>query len=164
MCGAATSFTLLIVFRLLQGLAGGGLQPIQQAIVMDSFPPEKRGTAFALTGFTTIIAPVLGPTLGGYITDSYSWRWIFYLNIPFGMLALGMVAVLVKDHVAAHKSKVIDYVGLGLVALAIGALQVVLDKGQQDGGLIAPLSSSCHSSHSRLLWLALSGFWGNKIR
>lgn len=131
-CGAATSLPMLIFFRLVQGLAGGGLQPIQQAIVMDSFPPEKRGTAFALTGFTTIIAPVLGPTLGGYITDSYSWRWIFYLNIPFGILALGMVAVLVRDHIAAHKSKVIDYVGLGLVALAIGALQVVLDKGQQD--------------------------------
>jgi DHA2 family multidrug resistance protein len=131
-CGAATSLPMLIVFRLLQGLAGGGLQPVQQAIVMDSFPPEKRGTAFALTGFTTIIAPVLGPTLGGYITDSYSWRWIFYLNIPFGIFALGMVAFLVRDHVVAHKTKAIDYVGLSLVALGIGALQIVLDKGQQD--------------------------------
>lgn len=131
-CGAATSLPMLIVFRLIQGLAGGGLQPIQQAIVMDTFTPEKRGTAFALTGFTTIIAPVLGPTLGGYITDSYSWRWIFYLNIPIGIFALGMVWFLVRDHVAAHKSRTIDFIGLGLVALGIGALQIMLDKGQQE--------------------------------
>lgn len=131
-CGAATSLPMLIVFRLLQGLAGGGLQPIQQAIVMDTFPPEKRGTAFALTGFTTIIAPVLGPTLGGYITDSYSWRWIFYLNIPIGIFALGMVWFLVRDHVATHKTKTIDYIGLALVAVGIGALQIMLDKGQQE--------------------------------
>lgn len=131
-CGAATSLPMLIVFRLLQGLAGGGLQPVQQAIVMDTFSPEKRGTAFALTGFTTIIAPVLGPTLGGYITDSYSWRWIFYLNIPIGIFALGMVWFLVRDHVAAHKTKTIDYIGLALVAVGIGALQIMLDKGQQE--------------------------------
>lgn len=131
-CGAVTSLPMLIVFRLLQGLAGGGLQPVQQAIVMDTFTPEKRGTAFALTGFTTIIAPVLGPTLGGYITDSYSWRWIFYLNIPIGIFALGMVWFLLRDHVAAHKTRTIDYIGLALVALGIGTLQIMLDKGQQE--------------------------------
>jgi len=84
-CGMATSLPMLIVFRLLQGLAGGGLQPMQQAIVSDSFPPEKRGLAFAITGVTTIVAPILGPTLGGFITDNYSWRWIFFMNVPVGI-------------------------------------------------------------------------------
>lgn len=133
-CGLAGSLPMLIVFRLLQGLAGGGLQPMQQAIVMDSFPPEKRGTAFAITGMTMIVAPVLGPTLGGWITDSYSWRWIFFMNIPVGILALILVNRLVEDppHAKAKGLISIDYIGLSLVALGLGAMQVVLDKGQED--------------------------------
>jgi DHA2 family multidrug resistance protein len=133
-CGMATSLPMLIVFRLIQGLAGGGLQPMQQSIVMDSFPPYQRGTAFAITGVTMIVAPVLGPTLGGLITDNYSWRWIFFINMPVGLLALILVNRLVEDpiHAKAKGLLSIDYIGLSLVAIGLGALQVVLDKGQED--------------------------------
>ncbi len=133
-CGAATSLGMLIAFRVIQGLAGGGLQPIQQAIILDSFPPEKRASAFGITSITIIVAPILGPTLGGFITDEYSWRWIFYLNVPVGMLAFYLVKRLVQDppHAMAKKAGSIDYIGLGLIAIGLGALQIVLDKGQQD--------------------------------
>lgn len=134
LCGIATSLPMLILFRLLQGLAGGGLQPAQQAIIKDSFPPEKLGMAFAITGITTVLAPILGPTLGGYITDNFNWRWIFFMNVPVGILAAFLVRTLVVDPPTAQKQKVdtIDYIGLGLVALGLGALQIVLDKGQQE--------------------------------
>ncbi|VBB07580.1 tetracycline resistance protein tetb signature [Lucifera butyrica] len=134
MCGISTSLPMLIVFRLLQGLAGGGLQPSQQAIIKDSFPPEKLGMAFAITGITTVLAPILGPTLGGYITDNFSWRWIFFMNVPVGLLAAFLVEVLVQDPPSARKQNVgsIDYIGLSLIALGLGALQIVLDKGQQE--------------------------------
>lgn len=134
MCGISTSLPMLVVFRLLQGLAGGGMQPIQQAIIRDSFPAQKLGVAFGITGITTVLAPILGPTLGGFITDNYSWRWIFFINIPIGLLAVLLVKNLVQDPVSAQKKPVntIDYIGLGLVALGLGALQIVLDKGQQE--------------------------------
>ncbi|HEY3424694.1 MAG TPA: DHA2 family efflux MFS transporter permease subunit, partial [Negativicutes bacterium] len=134
LCGIATSLPMLIVFRLLQGLTGGGLQPSQQAIIKDSFPPEKLGMAFAITGITTVLAPILGPTLGGLITDNFSWRWIFFMNVPVGLLAAFLVNVLVVDPPSARKQKVdtIDYIGLSLIALGLGALQIVLDKGQQE--------------------------------
>ncbi|WP_371362093.1 Multidrug export protein EmrB [Sporomusa rhizae] len=134
LCGMSTSMPMLIVFRLLQGLAGGGLQPSQQAIIKDSFPPEKLGMAFAITGITTILAPILGPMLGGYITDNYSWRWIFLINVPVGISAAFLVNILVQDPPTAQKQKVdsVDYIGLGLIALGLGALQIVLDKGQQE--------------------------------
>ncbi|MGB9153476.1 MAG: DHA2 family efflux MFS transporter permease subunit [Alphaproteobacteria bacterium] len=133
-CGVATSLPMLIVFRLMQGLAGGGLQPMQQAIIMDSFPPEKRGTAFGITGITMIVAPILGPTLGGYITDNFSWRWIFFMNVPVGIVALLLIRSLVTDppHAVAKGVKSIDYIGLGLLAIGLGSLQIVLDKGQED--------------------------------
>ncbi|HEY3426609.1 MAG TPA: DHA2 family efflux MFS transporter permease subunit, partial [Negativicutes bacterium] len=134
MCGIATSLPMLILFRLLQGLAGGGLQPIQQAIIKDSFPPEKLGMAFAITSITMVVAPIVGPTLGGYITDSYSWRWIFFINIPIGMLAAFLVRILVQDPPTAQRKSVgtIDYIGLSLVSLGLGTLQIILDKGQQE--------------------------------
>jgi DHA2 family multidrug resistance protein len=133
-CGMSASLPMLIFFRLVQGLAGGGLQPMQQSIVMDAFPPYKRGAAFAITGVTMIVAPVLGPTLGGLITDNYSWRWIFFINVPVGLLALALVNRLVEDppHAKAKGVTSIDYTGLGLVAIGLGAMQVVLDKGQED--------------------------------
>jgi DHA2 family multidrug resistance protein len=134
LCGIAASLPMLIVFRLLQGVAGGGLQPTQQAIIIDAFPPAKRGAAFGVTGITMIVAPILGPTLGGFITDNFSWRWIFYLNVPVGLLAVWLVNMVVTDpeHARAQGAKKIDYIGLGLVVLGLGALQIVLDKGQQD--------------------------------
>jgi DHA2 family multidrug resistance protein len=125
---------MLITFRLLQGLTGGGLQPSQQAIIKDSFPPEKLGMAFAITGLTTVLAPILGPVLGGYITDNYSWRWIFFMNVPVGILATILIKSLLVDPPTAQKKDVgpIDYIGLSLIALGLGALQIVLDKGQQE--------------------------------
>jgi len=133
-CGMSNSLSMLIFFRLLQGFAGGGLQPIQQAIIIDAFPPEKRGLAFGITGITMIVAPILGPTLGGYITDNFSWEWIFFMNVPVGMLAFWLVGKMVEDppHAKAKGLISIDYIGLGLVALGLAALQVVLDKGQQE--------------------------------
>ncbi|WP_347986798.1 DHA2 family efflux MFS transporter permease subunit [Methylomonas sp. AM2-LC] len=133
-CGVSTSMGMIIVFRLLQGLAGGGLQPIQMSIVMDAFPPEKRGTAFGITGLTMIVAPILGPTLGGFITDSFNWRWIFFMNVPVGILAFILVKRLVQDppHAKATGLISIDYIGLSLVVLGLGALQIVMDKGQEE--------------------------------
>lgn len=133
-CGMANSLPLLIIFRLIQGLAGGGLQPTQQAIIIDAFPPEKRGTVFAITGITMIVAPILGPTLGGFITDNFSWRWIFFMNVPVGAIAFFLVGRMVQDppHAQAKGLISIDYIGLSLIALGLGALQIVLDKGQQE--------------------------------
>lgn len=151
-CGAATSLEMLVFFRLVQGLAGGGLQPTQQSIILDAFPPEKRGAVFGITGITLIAAPIIGPTLGGWLTDNYSWRWVFFINIPVGILAMVLVARLVHDpeHSRARGFKNIDYIGLSLIALGLGALQIMLDKGQQkdwfDSSLIVALflfSASC---------------------
>jgi MFS transporter, DHA2 family, multidrug resistance protein len=136
LCGIAPSLGAIILFRVMQGAGGGGLQPMAQAILADVFPPEKRGLAFALYGITTVIAPTIGPTLGGWITDNYSWRWIFFINLPVGILALILVFRLVDDppwarRVAGGGIK-FDYVGVGLLALGVGCLQVMLDKGQED--------------------------------
>ncbi len=139
LCGIAPTLGLLLFFRILQGAFGGGLQPIAQAILADSFPPEKRGLAFALYGVTAVCAPAIGPTLGGWITDNYTWRWIFYINVPVGALALFLVYQLVADppYLARLKKGLsnFDYVGFSLLALGVGALQVLLDKGQEDDWL-----------------------------
>jgi MFS transporter, DHA2 family, multidrug resistance protein len=136
LCGIAPSLGTIILFRILQGAGGGGLQPMAQAILADSFPPEKRGLAFAVYGITTIIAPTIGPTLGGWITDNYTWRWIFFINLPVGILALFLVYRLLEDPPWVKRVKGagvrIDYIGVGLLALGVGALQVMLDKGQED--------------------------------
>jgi DHA2 family multidrug resistance protein len=136
LCGAAVSLGTLILFRVMQGAGGGGLQPMAQAILADTFPPQKRGLAFALYGITAIMAPTIGPTLGGWITDNYSWRWIFYINLPVGALAIFLVMRMVEDppYLARAKAALVrvDYIGIGLLALGIGALQVLLDKGQED--------------------------------
>ncbi len=148
-CGMSNSLGMLILFRLLQGLAGGGLQPVQQAIILDAFPAEKRGQAFGITGITMIVAPILGPTLGGYITDNFSWQWIFFMNVPVGILAFWLVGRMVEDPPTAKAKGLIsiDYIGLGLIAIGLGALQVVLDKGQQDDWL---------ASHFILLFAIIS--------
>lgn len=139
-CGAATSLWMIIIFRLLQGVAGGGLQPTQQAILLDAFPVEKRAQVFGLTAITMIVAPVIGPTLGGFITDNFSWRWIFFINVPVGIAALLLISRVYHEHAPAHPGKrKVDYLGFGLVALGIGAIQFVLDKGQQDDWFGSPL-------------------------
>jgi len=160
-CGASTSLAMLILFRLIQGAAGGGLQPTQQAIILDSFPPAKRGAVFAITGVTMIVAPILGPTLGGWITDNFSWRWIFYINIPVGIGAFIMVTRWVEDppHAKAKASSGVDYWGLGMIGLSLGALQIMLDKGQQEDWFdsnfilaMATLAAVCLVAAVRRLW------------
>jgi DHA2 family multidrug resistance protein len=136
LCGVAWSLGFLLLARIIQGAGGGGLQPMAQAILADSFPPEKRGLAFSVYGFTAIVAPSIGPTLGGWITDNYTWRWIFYINLPVGLLALYLVYRLIEDpaYISRNvgKSLKVDYIGFGLLALGVGALQILLDKGQED--------------------------------
>jgi MFS transporter, DHA2 family, multidrug resistance protein len=127
---------MLIVFRILQGAGGGGLQPSEQAILADTFTPAKRGMAFAVYGIAVVMAPAIGPTLGGWITDNFSWRWIFFVNIPVGIISLLLTSRLIQDPPYLKRRKLsetrIDYIGLGLVALGLGTLQVILDKGQRD--------------------------------
>ncbi len=131
LCGIASSLPQLIFFRLLQGFFGGGLQPNQQSIILDYFPPARRGAAFGVTALATIVAPVLGPTLGGFITDSTSWRWIFFINVPVGILAVFLVSILVEDPPwAKRQARGIDAIGLGLIALGLGCLEVMMDRGE----------------------------------
>jgi DHA2 family multidrug resistance protein len=135
-CGFAPSLPILLLARIFQGAGGGGLQPMAQAILADTFPPEQRGLAFALYGITAVTAPTIGPTLGGWITDNYSWRWIFFINLPVGILALGLILRLVEDPPQLSRLKGagvrLDYIGIALLVLGIGALQILLDKGQED--------------------------------
>jgi MFS transporter, DHA2 family, multidrug resistance protein len=136
LCGIATSLPLILLFRVMQGAGGGGLQPMAQAILADTFPPQQRGLAFALYGITAVVAPTIGPTLGGWITDNYTWRWIFFINLPVGILTLLLVNRLVEDPPwvkrAAGAGVKIDYIGVTLLTLGVGALQVMLDRGQED--------------------------------
>jgi DHA2 family multidrug resistance protein len=136
LCGIAPSLGAIILFRVLQGAGGGGLQPMAQAILADTFPPRQRGLAFALYGITSIIAPTVGPTLGGWITDHYSWRWIFFINLPVGILALFLIFRLVEDPPWARRAAgagiKIDYIGVSLLVIGVGALQIMLDKGQEE--------------------------------
>lgn len=134
MCGAAASLGMLIVARILQGAGGGALQPIAQAVLMESFPPEKRGQAMAVFGMGVVVAPIIGPTLGGWITDNYSWRWIFYINIPVGILAVFMANMFIEDppYIKNQRPGRIDRFGFALMAIGLGALQLILDKGQEE--------------------------------
>jgi DHA2 family multidrug resistance protein len=136
LCGVAPSLGFLLLFRVLQGGGGGGLQPMAQAILADTFPPQQRGLAFALYGITAIMAPTIGPTLGGWITFNYSWRWIFFINLPVGLATWFLVRHFVEDPPYLGRLKAagvkLDYIGIALLAIGIGALQVMLDKGQED--------------------------------
>lgn len=133
LCGAAPNLTILIIARVLQGMGGGALQPIAQSVLLESFPPAKRGAAMAVYGMGIVVAPIIGPTLGGWITDNYSWRWIFYINLPIGLIAAFMANTFVEDppYLKNQKPGRIDYIGFGLMALALGALELTLDLGQQ---------------------------------
>src|SRR5271170_4465372 len=136
LCGIAPTLGLLLLFRVFQGVGGGGLQPMAQAIMADSFEPSKRGLAFSLYGLVAVLAPSIGPTLGGWITDNYSWNWIFYINIPVGILAFFLTSRLVEDPPFAKSDRKnlfkLDYVGVALLVIAMGALQIGLDKGEEN--------------------------------
>jgi DHA2 family multidrug resistance protein len=136
LCGLAPNLTMLIIFRVMQGAGGGGLQPSEQAILADTFSAKQRGMAFAVYGMAVVLAPAIGPTLGGWITDNFNWRWIFFINIPVGMISLFLTNRLITDPPYMQKRKrggiKIDYIGLSLLALGLGTLQVVLDKGERD--------------------------------
>lgn len=134
LCGASLNMAMLVIARVLQGVGGGGMQPIAQAVLLETFPVEKRGAAMAAYGMGVVVAPIIGPTLGGWITDNYSWRWIFYINLPIGVLALLMVNLFVTDppYIRARRASRIDYPGFLAMAVWLGALQLVLDKGQED--------------------------------
>jgi MFS transporter, DHA2 family, multidrug resistance protein len=140
LCGLAPSLGMLVFFRILQGAGGGGLQPSEQAILNDTFSFEKRGMAFAVYGLAVVVAPTIGPWLGGWITDSFSWRWIFYINVPVGILSLVLTNFLVSDPPYMKRASVksgfrVDYIGIGLISLGLGSMQIILDKGQREDWL-----------------------------
>jgi len=140
LCGLAPSLGVLVICRILQGAGGGGLQPSEQAILNDTFSMEKRGMAFAVYGLAVVVAPTIGPWLGGWITDNFSWRWIFYINVPIGMISLLLTNFLVSDPPYMKKANLkagfrIDYIGIGLISLGLGSMQIILDKGQREDWL-----------------------------
>ncbi len=147
MCGLAPTLGILVIFRVLQGAAGGGLQPSEQSILADTFSPQKRSMAFAVYGMAVVLAPVLGPTVGGWIVDNYSWRWIFFINVPVGLLSLYLTNRVVEDppYLAEIRKRreSVDYWGLGLLVVTIGALQTMLDKGQEDDWLSSRFITTC---------------------
>lgn len=133
LCGLAPNLFLLIVFRIIQGACGGALQPISQAVLLESFPPESRGKAMAFWGLGIVVAPMLGPVMGGWLTDSYSWRWVFYINVPIGIASLVMTEFFIFDPpYIGRTSEHVDYWGIGMLAVGVASLQLVLDKGQEE--------------------------------
>src|SRR5438270_1909394 len=140
LCGLAPSLSMLVIFRILQGAGGGGLQPSEQAILNDTFSVEKRGMAFAVYGVAGVVAPTMGPWLGGWITDNFSWRWIFYINVPVGIISPLLTSVLISDPPYMKRASLksgfrIDYIGIALISLGLGSMQIILDKGQRDDWL-----------------------------
>jgi len=133
LCGLATSLPMLILFRVVQGATGGALQPLSQAVMLEAFPPRDRGKAMAFWGLGIVVAPMLGPVIGGYLTDNFSWRWVFYINLPVGLASVIMTRLFIFDPpYIGRQKRGVDYWGIGMLALGVGALQVVLDKGQDD--------------------------------
>ena len=152
LCGAAASLGMLLFARVLQGAGGGALQPIAQAVLLESFPPKKRGLAMAVYGMGIVVAPIIGPTLGGWITDNYSWRWIFYINVPVGILAVLMVRMFIEDppYIKNQKPGRIDYTGFWPDGPGLATLQIVLDKGRKQTGShhrSSPGPLCCRPSH-----------------
>ena len=134
LCGAAKTLNALVLFRIIQGIGGGGLQPLSQSILLETFPPKEHGMAMAMFGIGIMFGPIIGPVLGGWITDNWSWNWIFYINIPIGVLSIIMVPLFIKDpdYLLQKVKKKVDYWGLALIVVGIGALQIVLDKGERE--------------------------------
>ena len=132
-CGMANSLTFLLIARIIQGLGGGAMQPISQAILLESFPPKKRGIAMGIFGMGVVVAPIIGPLLGGWLTDNYSWRWVFYINVPVGFLSVMLVQAFVEDppYIRLNRVSRVDYIGLILLALWVGSLSIMLDRGQE---------------------------------
>ncbi len=167
MCGFAASLPMLVFFRVLQGIGGGGLAPSEQAILADTFPPSKRGQAFAMYGLAVVCAPAIGPTLGGYITDHFNWRWIFFLNVPVCLLSLFLTSRIVEDPPYVHKQVAesrkggikLDFLGFGLLGLTFGSLEFVLDKGQEDdwfsSHIILFFSIACVIAFIAMIWWEL---------
>jgi DHA2 family multidrug resistance protein len=162
LCGMAPSLTLLVIFRVMQGLGGGALQPISQAILVESFPKHKQGMAMAIYGMGVVLAPIIGPTLGGWITDNYSWRWIFFINIPVGAFSILMSSMLLHDPPYLVRKKLgsgvkIDYIGLGLLSVGVGFLEVVIDEGQREDWFSSNLIVA--SAIVAVICLTLVVFW-----
>jgi MFS transporter, DHA2 family, multidrug resistance protein len=158
LCGLSVSLGMLVVLRAIQGAAGGGLQPTGQAILTDTFPPEKRGMATAIYAVAVVFAPAIGPSIGGWVTDTYEWRWVFLINVPVGAVLIFLIGFLLQtpgEEAAAGNSRV-DWWGLGFIALALGCLQVVLDRGQEDdwfaSGLITSLTIASAAGFIFLAW------------
>src|SRR3989441_1766116 len=142
MCGNAHSLVSLVIWRIIQGLGGGALLSTSQAILYEEFPREEYGTAMAIFGVGVMVGPTLGPTVGGWITDTYGWPWIFYINIPFGMLALALTLTFINDSLHQERAESVDWLGLGLLAIGVGSLQIMLERGER--------LDSRASSHVRL--------------
>ena len=147
LCGTSTSLSELVGFRLMQGFFGGGLQPNQQSIILDTFEQSQRGKAFGVVAVAVIFAPIIGPTLGGWITDSFTWRWVFFINVPVGIFAFFAVTTMVEDPPwvlrARAKLRDFDYIGLGLIALGLGSFQIMLDRGEDEDWFGSPLIVVC---------------------
>ena len=170
LCGVAPTLGLLVVFRIMQGVGGGGLQPSEQAILADTFPPKQRGMAFAVYAIAVVFAPAIGPTLGGYITDHYTWRWIFFINIPVGILSLLLSSFmledppyLVKERKCKEKANLqVDYWGIIFIAVGLGFLQIVLDKGEREDWLSSDFIRTC--AVLALGGLVLAVYWEFKTK
>jgi DHA2 family multidrug resistance protein len=161
LCGLAPSLPFLILFRVIQGATGGALQPLSQAVLLEAFPPEQRGKAMGFWGLGIVVAPIFGPVLGGWLTDSYSWRWVFYINLPVGIVALVMMKMFVFDPAYIGKrGQRVDWTGIGLLALGIGALQIFLDKGQEDDWFASRLMTTLAVVSA----VALAAFLAHELR
>src|SRR5499427_2925677 len=144
LCGLAPNLPTLVFFRLVQGATGGAMQPLSQAVLLEAFPAQDRGKAMAFWGFGIVVAPILGPVLGGWLTDTYSWRWVFYINIPVGLASLYMTNRFIFDPPYLQRgARAVDVWGIGMLAVGIGALQVTLDKGQQDDWFGSTFITAC---------------------
>ncbi|MFZ5997007.1 MAG: DHA2 family efflux MFS transporter permease subunit [Nitrospirota bacterium] len=166
LCGAAWSLQSLIVFRVLQGIGGGALQPISQSILLESFPPRQHGMAMAVFGVGIMFGPIIGPLLGGWITDNWSWHWIFYVNVPIGIISILMTIFVISDPPYLKREKMsIDYGGLALLAVGLGSLQIVLDKGQQENWFSSPFITwmSIISAISLILFIVVEMYAGHPV-
>src|SRR5947209_7899970 len=159
-CGASGSLGALIFWRIVQGIGGGALMTVSQAVLFEAFPPEEAGTAMALFGMGVMVGPTIGPTLGGWLTDNYGWPWIFYINIPVGILAAVMIGTYVHDSIHQQKPRSIDYLGILLLTVSLGSLQYVLEHGQRedwfDSSLILGLTVAGIVGGIALLWRELT--------